>query len=353
MRVKRNPILIIDGREAIPLRAVPWVTNWAVAPDDLARACALQPTTSRKVKIAGFPDQPDAKSYVQVGNRQALQAWEIDDSSVPTVIRPQVMRDTVLARIDSLTQRLKLKEADSEGVAHLDEWRESALALLPAGAFLWLSEFQDWFKQTRPLRLEDLPDYGEYDGDKEDDDRRARLGITDAMTYDEWLERVREPAHINRTPDLDDAQFALVIEGFEDQSLDSERGQATTDIKALAELEDAPTIRLGSGEAAHGISKRELSNALCILPCPWKGQSWNELLADPPKYLVAARTVKGRRGEGGDAQWNPFDLMTILLEKQKLTKQAISRLFTHSPALAPWMQQWTEFLDSMSESERG
>jgi len=122
-------ILDIDGHKAIPIRAIPQVTNWNESPDTVVQTLAAP-------KNSLFAYQMDAQSnYVQVPPEQ----WE-----------------SWVVTLKSLTKKLRADEREGAEDENEAPWRIKAILELPDDVFIWLDEFQRWYSLSRPL--ENVPD---------------------------------------------------------------------------------------------------------------------------------------------------------------------------------------------------
>lgn len=130
-----NVVLNIDGRKAIPVRALHFVAGRdkegmsCVSPDEIAQAAAHQDCATH-----GVP----------------LNTYQVVDG-VPRLVAPAQWPQFVIA-LEALSARLSAEQhSHLEGYAR---WKDEAISLLPAGVFVWLDEFQEWFSRTRPLLLD-------------------------------------------------------------------------------------------------------------------------------------------------------------------------------------------------------
>jgi hypothetical protein len=141
-----NTVMIrIDGRDAVPLRVIPYISAWAESPDSLARALAQ----SHMIRVGGAV-QAMAGRKVEIPNRHTLIAYHMNESGDYTPIAANQWESVVLA-LDSLTKKLKADErAGAEG-ENLARWRIEATLTLPDNTFVWFNEFQRWYSTTRPL----------------------------------------------------------------------------------------------------------------------------------------------------------------------------------------------------------
>lgn len=127
-----NVIIQINGREAIPVRALPWLThNRLFSAQDVADALSLS---------AEFPEF------------SSVHPFRIDDGIVGT----DFWRNEVQGKF----KRLEAQGLDSE------QWRLDSLASLPAGVFVWRGEWQQAYSQS-PHGLDALVALGNA-ADKQD-----------------------------------------------------------------------------------------------------------------------------------------------------------------------------------------
>ena len=130
-----NVMIKIDGRDALPLRAIPYVTNWQESPDSLVRVLAAPKTK----KFCG--------KNIRIKHSE-LFAYRADDEGNYAQINHKQWERSVLA-IDNLTGNFKANEREGELYGNHDAWRTAAVLILPDNAFIWLDEFQAWYSRTR------------------------------------------------------------------------------------------------------------------------------------------------------------------------------------------------------------
>ena len=104
--------LTIDGREALPVRAIPYVSGWNMSPDMVAAGLA-QTDSSKRL-------------------RDVLSYRIVDDAIV--AVKPMHW-DNVVVALNGLDEKLPT------GNAGYSEWRIEAPKLLPASVFVWLDAF--------------------------------------------------------------------------------------------------------------------------------------------------------------------------------------------------------------------
>lgn len=103
-------IVMIDGCKAIPVRALPWLTGWHFGADDVAEAFARETDDPSFASIHAFRRRSDG-DVAPVARRE----WE-------RVVH--ALEDTVDL---ALPRR---------------QWEAEATRSLPAGIFVWLSEWR-------------------------------------------------------------------------------------------------------------------------------------------------------------------------------------------------------------------
>jgi hypothetical protein len=130
-----NVMIKIDGRDALPLRAIPYVTNWQESPDSLVRVLAAPKTKKFRGK------------NIRIKHSE-LFAYRADDEGNYAQINHKQWERSVLA-IDNLSGNFKANEREGELYGNHDAWRTAAVLILPDNAFIWLDEFQAWYSRTR------------------------------------------------------------------------------------------------------------------------------------------------------------------------------------------------------------
>lgn len=119
----------IENRDALPVRAVPFATGWpqpcAISPDLLVRILATHPKAalSAHKQTCGKPVHLRPSEWNQFGVRM---------SKLTADLRAQFPDDDQ-------------GNADARAVA---AWDAQAVGLLPAGVFIWLDEFEDFFHRA-------------------------------------------------------------------------------------------------------------------------------------------------------------------------------------------------------------
>ncbi len=158
-----NVVIKIDGRDAIPVRALPYVARWKFEASSDAIAAAL--AARRFVWFYSEIDGKVVEQETEIPHRRALTAFRVvDESGVVQTIDHTDWRVIVKRiKLDTLT----IQECESKGDSveysgpdgYYVGWRIRSLVQLPINAFVWLDDFQTWFTYTRPL--------GAYDPEKD------------------------------------------------------------------------------------------------------------------------------------------------------------------------------------------
>lgn len=132
-----NCVVIIAGREAVPVRAIPFVTGWqSFSPDAVAEGLAHR---------------------LESGKLAGLTAYHIaSDGSIAAMLPKEW--DGPARALDALSAKLEEMEGDS-----YPAWREQSIPELPSHCFVWRDEFDknvtDWWRELHLV--------GERPGDKE------------------------------------------------------------------------------------------------------------------------------------------------------------------------------------------
>lgn len=115
-----NLVVEIDGRAAIPVRAIPLLTNWeTMSPDVVAMALAW-----------------DDHFYQFKG----LCAYSVENGVAGAAIDATWWENFPCRKLTALSEQIKATEISHE--VGYDEWRSKALPVLPAGVFVWKDEFE-------------------------------------------------------------------------------------------------------------------------------------------------------------------------------------------------------------------
>ena len=132
-----NCVVCIAGREAVPVRAIPFVTGWkSFTPDAVAEGLAHR---------------------LESGKLEGLTAYHIAGDGSISAMLPKEW-DGPARALDALSAKLGEMRGDS-----YPAWREQSIPELPSHCFVWRDEFEknvtDWWQTLHLL--------GERPGDKE------------------------------------------------------------------------------------------------------------------------------------------------------------------------------------------
>jgi len=140
-----NVVVLIDGREAIPVRAIPFVTGWKVSPDALVMSLGHTAECIRLERLTAHQLLPGG-SHAAVLPRE----W-----------------DGVGSDLVALSKELQAESDDCDVTKPV--WRRQSIRLLPGGVFVWKDEFEESFRRaydpaspTGPLLI-DEPRAGDLD----------------------------------------------------------------------------------------------------------------------------------------------------------------------------------------------
>ena len=136
-----NVVVLINGREAIPVRAIPFVTGRWMSPDVVARSFA---------RTDSWRDMREVSAYQLLGG---------------------VIHGPILPKewdvVEDLLQALEAK-LDSLSDNHTDTrpiWISESVSVLPASVFVWKDQFEQYFRgEYSPWRFHKID---ERPGDRE------------------------------------------------------------------------------------------------------------------------------------------------------------------------------------------
>lgn len=157
---------IIDGREAAPVRLIPFIAGWReFAPDGVAKVL------SSGKDGYGFEVELTAYHQLSDGTYKAMLPREWD---------------AVATYLEVLTKKLK-KEDKKEQIKMLNSeaWRKQSIEKLPSFAFVWLDDFKTAFNEVMSRTT-----FAAYDGEMGEAVPTERpgdkeLNLSAPMTFDE------------------------------------------------------------------------------------------------------------------------------------------------------------------------
>lgn len=116
-----NVTILIDGREAIPIRALPYITGWTMSPDLVASSLARTDLVTRL---------------------EGVVAYHLSADGTFSPILPKEW-DGIEADLKILSDTLRAKEEiDHESYP---AWRRKSIPLLPPACFVWKYVFEKAF----------------------------------------------------------------------------------------------------------------------------------------------------------------------------------------------------------------
>jgi hypothetical protein len=134
--------VLIEGLEALPIRAIPYVTGWLMTPDMIVKGLAKTGDRIQRLKeVTAYHLAPD-------GNYASILPKEWDG---------------IEAEIKILTHKLNANESFDQELE--TKWRNLSILALPPGCFVWKEDFEKSFLQTYSSQKFILVD--ERPGDRE------------------------------------------------------------------------------------------------------------------------------------------------------------------------------------------
>lgn len=222
-----NVIIQIQGREAIPVRAIPLLTNWRFMSPDIV-AHVLGGTGGSNVSLFG-----DLESY-RVENGQARP------------INKDWWVQFPLKKLRALST--KIKETEPIDEVGYSEWQRLSLKELPTGAFVWKDDYQKLHDENWNSRFGmtycALKGWNGEESDEEVESQKQRDLARDDLVDDdplkrqlresfEVLKRWREPDYC---PFIGQELSAIVMGGFEAELV--KRMVSVEQTTAVIEIED-------------------------------------------------------------------------------------------------------------------
>lgn len=197
-------LIQIDGREAIPVRAIPLLTNWRFMSPDIV-CHVLGGTAGSNVGLFG-----------------ELQASCLEGGR-PKPINADWWVQFPLRKLQALTKEIKSTKPPKE--VGYSAWQQQSLKELPAGAFVWRDEYQKLHDKNWNSRYTmNVCALQEWDSRDDDDTPISSILTTDELADQSSLKReIRDSIEVLKrwkvpdfSPFLSEDQQRLVMEGFED-----------------------------------------------------------------------------------------------------------------------------------------
>jgi hypothetical protein len=117
-----NCIVEINGREAVPVRAIPYITGWSLSPDRVASGLAQSSPSKRLSDLRAHHISPDGS----IGEMLPKEWDGIED------------------KLEAL--HLELEEKNPDCKITRPEWLERSVPLLPSHCFVWRDEFEEKYR---------------------------------------------------------------------------------------------------------------------------------------------------------------------------------------------------------------
>lgn len=283
-------VVSIEGRDAIPVRAIPFVTGWKLSPDILA-TCLAQSSDS--------PSHPQN----MVGHH-ILRGGRIAE------MLPKEW-DGIVSELQSLSDALHAQEVVEQ--ASYPEWRKQSISVLPSHCFVWL----DTLEAACRLAWCRLTIVNERPGDKD----------------------------LNLTPYIPPELVDVVFDGLPAPSVTLQSTQLVR--MRPAGIEPEPEPHQGEPAAVQskpdiGVSRDEIAK---VFP-PLDGQTpeqWKNMLRDArAKWLKPARLDAGRSGI--QSRWNPARLAICLAEQRRMRRSQLGALMRKH--FREYLPEWEAYAGS-------
>lgn len=123
--------IFINGREAVPVRAIPYITGWSLSPDTVAALLTHRGGTIHK----------------RLGTMTAYR--RLADGAASPILPKEW--DAIEVQLNGLVAELKARfpnqeEDETAWQRGYAAWRQESIPHLPAGVFIWRDEFEECFK---------------------------------------------------------------------------------------------------------------------------------------------------------------------------------------------------------------
>jgi len=285
-------IVTIDGKDAIPVRAIPLLTDWEVlSPDVCANAFAGEETT--EPNLEGHP------------------TFRLNSDGSHEAIDQRWWANWIVRELDACSKRIATETKISHEVGY-QQWRQESLALLPSGVFVWREAFEAAY----------LQEYGPGSMRVRFSDEPYQAG-----TYDLNFNPEHGPRNDWRE---------LVMEGFEQF--------------AAAAPSAAPVVaESASGETAGPLPLTTGDIAFCFAGLRWNTEDeWKVVLGKGRSWIEACVAVPaGGRGRGvAPKLWNPVLLAAALVNNGDIKRNSARARFQNAQnqrLLGPWLETWKTY----------
>ena len=131
---RRNLFMLelnIDEQLLIPVRLIPYITGWNFSPDCVVNILANK----------------------EKWHRVFIPSYHLDSDGSPQLMLPNEW-DVFISDLEIIENKLRALESYEDENYH--RWREESIKTIPAGTFVWLSEFEEAWKSTYSGRLQTI-----------------------------------------------------------------------------------------------------------------------------------------------------------------------------------------------------
>lgn len=328
-----NVVVKFGVRDAIPVRAIPWLTDWkTMTPDSVALA------------LSGD------ESFFEFA---AMRAYRVAD---PEPIRARWWHTHVLRPLMALSKTISMGRAPRE--VGTQEWQKESLKRLPRGVFVWRDEFTQ--AHQRHYRNATLP----LGSDGKD------APLTDGEVADLTAQHEQRIA-LDFSPFVDEELYALIMDGFRlnaepSQKLPAHVAETAVPVASVSDQHAArildgsmdvakrvpPTEQLLASSPAPSLTTSEI--AQCFDGVMFGVDRWRRNLSSA-EWAGTARIARGVQG-GASALWNPMTLAQLIHGRQRSEKdkenilKAMNGRFNRLPTLAPWRSDFREYFATYFET---
>lgn len=276
-----NVVIQILGRDAIPVRALPWLTDWWFCAEKVSEALAQDKEN--------YPDFLNVHAYRFKGD-------------VVELVPGREWRNVVSYHIQNIIDK------------HLpnDQWRCEASAAMPAGAFVWRDQWEQAYNSP-------------IDG-------------VNYLALDEDLDAAqkREDQALNLCAMVPPEFEHLVEEGF----AKSESAPAPqVGPKAAGEAEPA-AVAPNTSNNPPPLGTADIAS--CFGGLHWTTEKWKKPLGDKPKWLQSCVVIPGVRG-GSETQWDPVCIGAALVRNRHAKVNSVRAKFQTAPSLNLWLDAWKTY----------
>lgn len=224
-----NVVIEIEGREAIPVRAIPLLTNWNFFSPDV---------------VANIFAEHKGNHGFYYGELQALR---IENGHVNPLKREWWV-SWAARELGALSEKIKRTGLPDE--VGYQQWRDESLPLLPAGVFVWKDDFEQFHARNWNIRLRVFSSSistGEDSGEVNPQMSRALVSfINDGLSdLEKWHE-------LDFTPYIRPALSKVVMEGL---PILKSRARVTEKFSEAAPANDAKTERQAKIDAMREMMK--------------------------------------------------------------------------------------------------